>query len=899
MDNISDYYIWQRRIHHGIRYQKVTVPFPESVEIGLEFNAALERKEMLDQSLLTNAVMLELCDFAKTVTKSEKYFLFEMLDFNFDLGVDVDDDMQYYEYATRVHNKIKQLKEQIKVKPRRWKEAFPLPDLSVITALTGSEAPERYYPKRNKIADSSVLTNGSKSSQTSEQETSESSGATSSAFTVNIKNGVRLKRAGDVYPFCRNLGVTLAVRPDEAPKQKLDPNLLTSGVMLELLDFSRVLCGTHTQIVSELVKHNFGQELNRLVFRMQYNKLIERKYACLTAEDRDSFRKEPFKVQIINKQEQKHRKRKSVDSDYQELERLTIASKRRETLRHRDGEGQEICPSSDLSYTCPIDFETEMQAGADVAPERIKLESCLSGTAVETKLAVDVKQEDEEVFVSPVLPQTNGVSSCLNNGHRKENAVSDLFSENKNENINVNALKPRLWLRRAARSKQILNSSRVNDMFAHCRLIGLDFNVGSGNKQSLDLELLTNWVLLEIVKFAGAMSKSVGRFLFDIMDNNFNLDLKDDMRQRNFIYYFMTKERILQNHPDREKTEVLNSPFQFPEVYHMVDVSSDLKTEQELETKQETNRDSSIPATSQQTDVELHLYPFCKKIGLNLWSTEEQPASQKLDLTVLTTGAVVEIFSFVRELCGDTRKTVNEIVEHNFDVDLHSGASKAAKVIRRWYATQKSLMKNQTMSPRIHKWLNTVVLLNVHSRLSPQRPTRNGLQDLDSKDIKPGTESSGNVRQVKKVNSYHICKEIGLDLDVSLKSKAKTKLDLRVLTRGVLLEMHDYVERNCSRYVPALYEILEYNFDLSSQNHRKVEFAWCIASQVIAMVGKNGRKGEYLNRVFELPMEVSESSQIICKEEPDDGFSDSDINDSDDIVFVRKLKPVDIVVEVE
>ncbi|XP_056254384.1 uncharacterized protein LOC130183068 [Seriola aureovittata] len=900
MDNIDDHYIWQRRIHHGIRYQKVAVPFPESVDIGLEFNAALERKEKLDQSLLTNGVMLELCDFAKTVTKSEKYFLFEMLEFNFELGLDTDNDMQFYEYATRVHSKTRQLKEQIKMKPQRWKEVFTLPDPNIIMASVGSELPGRYYPKRNKIADCSVLTDGNKSSQSSEHHMTESNGAVCSTLSIRRK-GTQLKRRDDVYPFCRESGVTLAVRPNETPEQKLDPNLLTNGVMLEMLDFSRVLCGAHTQIIYDLVKQNFGQELDKLQFRLQFHKLMERKYSCLTAEDRDTFRKEAFTVRL-KKQEQKCKKRQNPDKLYQELETLIVAGKRRETLRHRYTDAQEINQDSDLSYMCPIDFETEMLSGAEAGPEEIKFESCSSGTAVETELAValDVKQEEEEVSVSPVQPQANGSDSRLFNFHPKDEAISGLFSDDKNKNIHVKTLKQRLWMRRATRSKQILKSSKVNDLFAHCREIGLDFNVSSGKRQNLDLHLLTNWVLLEVFKFATAMRKSLRSFLFDILDNNFSLVLQDELRQRNFIFYMMTKERTLQNHPARQKTEFLSSPFQFPEIYNTVDVTSSFQTEQDLETEQHINWDSSFSATSQRTDAGPH--PFCKKLGLNLWSTEEHPASQKLDLSDLTTGAVFEIFSFVRELCGAVHETVNDILEHNFDLDLQSGATEASQVIQRWYMTQKSLMKKQNITPKINCWLNMVVPLNGHSQLSPRPPMSNCRKHLDSGSLSLGTERrdcSGNVQQVKKINSYHLCKEIGLGLDVASKPEAKTKLDLRLLTRGVLFEMHQYVEQNCNRYVPALYEILEYNFDLSSQSHRKVEFAWSIASQVIAMAGKNGRKGDYLKTVFELPMEFSESSQVVCKEEPEDGSDEPDLNDDDDIMFVRKLKPVDIEVEVE
>lgn len=884
MDSINDYYVWECRIHHGIRYQKVVLPFPESVKIGLEFNTALERKQKLDQCLLTNAVMLEICDFSKTVTKSEKYFLFEMLEFNFDLGVDVDNDMQCYEYATRVQNKIKQLKEQVKLKPRKWADTFPLPDPTLIKDFTMSEVPGRYYPKRNRIADVSFLTDGSKNRKCPENLRSESNGVSSSTFVIKRKGRFRLKVTGDVYPFCRKLGVTLTVQPDETPKQKLDPNLVTIGVMIELLDFSRALCGSYTQIIYDLVKHNFGLELDRLQFRMQLNKLLERKYTCLTAEDRDTFRKQTFTVQN-KKREQKYKKRKNPDTDFQELEKQAMASKRRETLRHRDSDAQEMFQDNELSYMCPVDFETETQSGTEVGPEKNHYEH-LSEAAVETKLAVslDVKQEEEEVFVSAVQPQ-------FNKFHPNNHTVkidTDLFSGDKHKDLNLKTPKQKVWTRRAARSKQILKSSRVNDLFARSREISLDFNVGSGCKQNLDLQLLTNWVLWEIFKFATAMTKSMRSFLLDILENNFRLSFQDDLHLRNFTFYLITKEKVLQSHPARQNIEFLNSPFQFPEVYNMVDVTSNFQIEQEVETEQQTDWDLSGSAKSPKADVKLH--PFCKKLGLNLWSTQERPASQKLDLNFLTTGAVLEIFSFIRELCGSVRETVHDVLEHNFDLDLQSGATKATQVIQRWFITQKSLMKNQNMSPKISRWLNTVVPLSGHSQSSPQ-PASNGLKHLDADEV--------NLKGHTKVGSFQICQEIGLDLDVSSKSDAKEKLNLQMLTRGVLFEVHQYVEQNCNRYVPALYEILDYNFDLSSQSHRKVEFAWSIASQVIAMVGKNGRKGGYLNTVFELPMDLCESSQTTCKDELENGYGEPVLNDDDDILFIRKLKPVDIEVEIE
>lgn len=819
MDGVDECYVWERRILHGIRHQKAA-PFPESVAIGLDFNAALERKEKLNPCLLTNGVMLELCDFTRTVTQSEKYFLFEVLDFNFDLGLD--NSTEFYEYATRVHGKIKHLKELMKLKPHRWVETFPLPDPGVLRAL---ELPRRYRPQRCGAVDVSVLTSRNR------PENQARDGAASWNFILKRKGGFRLKRTGEVYPYCRTLGVSLNVRPNETPKQKLDPGLVTVGVMIELLDFSRAMCGTQTHMLGDLVRQNFGQELDKLQLRLQLNKLTEKRGACLTAEDRDAFRQQLFQVQK-KKRERRSKKRKD---DFQELE--VLSSKRRGTRL-------------DLSYMCPLDFEPDLQ----------------------TESLSNVRQVDVSVSSAQLqnLPETRSPKTLLTS--------CDLFSEDEPEKTSETP-RQKLWTRRAARSKEILRSSRVNDLFAHSRAVGLDFNVGSGRSQSLDLQRLTNWVVLEVLKFATALTKSSRSFLSDILGNNFSPSFQDHQRRRSLILHLMMKEKVLQNHPARQKQDFLSSPFQFPEVYHMVDVTSDFQTEKGPESGL-----SSAPNRQAHQDS----YPFCQKLGLDLWSTEERPQSQKLDLTVLTTGAVLEVFHFTRQLCGSVRETVNDVLEHNFDLDLQNCASEASKVIQRWYGTQKILMKKQNMSPKVSRWLNRVVPLN--GQRGPESPA--GQDHLD-----PGETQLGSEMDSKR-SGYHFCAEIGLELEVGSRAGAKTKLDLQLLTRAVLFEMHRYVEENCPRYVPALYEILDYNFDLSSQNHRKVELAWSVASQVIGMVGKHGRRGGYLNTVFQLPIEAPEPPGPVCKDEPQDGFGEPHLHD-DDVVFVRKLKAVDIEVEIE
>ncbi|KAI4797681.1 hypothetical protein KUCAC02_024939, partial [Chaenocephalus aceratus] len=511
------------------------------------------------------------------------------------------------------------------------------------------------------MVDTSVLTDGSR--KTAEPQKTEISEVSSM-----MKRPGELRVTARSYPYCEDLGVSLFVRPEDAPKDKLDPNPLTNGVMLELLDFSRVLCGTHNGIVHDLIKQNFGTKLDTNLFSLQLPKQLVRKNACFRTNDSEAFKKETYEIKTL---EPMRRKRKAPD--YHNLEEL-VASKRREALRLADVNA-DVCPDSDLSYRCPVDCDTEMQLESEAASEHMVSDGCSS----EASFSLDVKQEGEEVFVSQVKPLTynfNPVLPKILPKHTTLKAVSDLYIEEENEDTKVKTLKQKLWMRRAPRSKQILESSRVNDKFARSREIGLDFNVGSCNKKSLDLQLFTNNTLWEVYKFGIMMSKTVRGFFLEVLEMNFNLVIRDHYHERNFLSYLMSKEKFLENHPDRQNTEFLNSLFQFPEVYNMVDVTSVFQTGPEVETLQETSLDSN-----RVEDMDPH--PFCKQLGLNLWSTDARPAGQKMDLAALTNGAVIEIFMFVRELCSSPHRIVYDILEHNFDLDLQSGETMAAQVIQR------------------------------------------------------------------------------------------------------------------------------------------------------------------------------------------------------------------------
>ncbi|XP_034033523.1 uncharacterized protein LOC117516777 [Thalassophryne amazonica] len=862
--SIDSNYVWQRRVHYGMWNQKGAVPFPDSSEIGVEFHVAFERKEKLDSSLLTNGVVLDICDFAKAVTRSEKYIMYEIMEFNFDF--DVESEEQRADFAARICTKAKLMRDQVKTKFNRWKDKFVLPELRSVKTSAGSEQSGQKWPRIGKIH---------------RDEGSVNDGAECKELSIMKPGGRRVKLTEELYPFCKAAGLRLVVQ-EELRKEKLSLDLLTNGAMMEVVAFTRVICSSRGRIIQEVVTHNFDVTFGGTYCNIQIDKVLQRVHLCHSAEAKAALRKEPFKTQPVQDRPRFLKKRLA------EVEQLKEDVKRIVMPQQVESEGNAAWQDIEMSYMCPVDFEMEVQSGSELRPRNI-----LSGAAASVKSldSLDVKPK-EEFFISPVDTKTGAPPTTAE-------LLSAVFSGDSDETANAKTMKQRLWVRRSPRSKEILGCSRVNDMFKRCRNIGFDFNVGSGRKQNLDLRLLSNGVLFEVYKFASALRKTIHKFLFAILDNNFNLVIQGEVHRRNFLIYFITKEKVIQNYPGRKMDKFLSSSFQLPEVYNMVDVTSEFLPENVAMSEEPE------VTVSQQTSPETH--PYCKKLGIDLWLTEERPLSEKLELTVLTNGAVLEIVGFVKDLCGTVWEIVSDLLEHNFNLDLKNTSSNAARVILKWHATHKVWMRRPGTSAVMIKWLNQSVLWDTPSNKTclaqPELPAESA-EDKEEPPSKPDWgPTCGNVERGKAAeqSSYRICNEIGLDLDIHSRSKSKAKLDLGVLTRGVLFEMHRYVGLNCNRYVPALYEILEYNFDLSSQCHRKVEFAWSVASQVIAMVGKQRcsliGKGEYLNKVFELPFEISASAELICKEEPENDHAHLD--GGDDVMFVRELKPVDIEVEVE
>lgn len=836
-DYIDNNYAWQRRIQTVFKNHKSSAPFPHAVALGVEFNPAFERSEKISVDLLTNGVVLDVNDFAKSVSKSACLYLLDILDFNFDLGLDMDR-RQRYVYAMKVYTLAKVFKNRFKTNPQQLQakaqDVFSLPDATVEKTDSPVEKSEQKIPLDLQ------LNNERKGDPILRKK-----------YGTHIRN---VQLSMDYYPLCKTGGVAFVLRHSNAPAQKLNVTLLTTGMVLEMLDFASTLSGSYSTMLKELISHNFGEVYEPCYLSGQLNALSEKKISQPTRELRESFCEEPFTFMLrkVTQAERGHKRPGHFDN---------VVEVVRENAQLEDAPSNAEDEIND--YMCPMEFEPEFQANSEERGEDVLVDvesEVPEGVPLREKLHDEVtRRKKRKLFYFGFKHMRN-----------RRNVIPgipfpEIFSEDTLP-MDLKTTKQKEWTRRTHRIKEIFNKP-LPDMFSRSIEIGLDYNVGSGRKQNLDMNLLTNHTLFEVNRFCSHLSKSVTVMLIEIFENNFKLCFRDEVHERNLLSYVRGKEKTLWNHAHDHT--FMSAPVAFPFGYNNSDV---------------TGEPEGRPRSDDETEEEISdEFPYSKDINLNLWSLEERPFSRKLDLAALTHGALLEILTFTRKLCSDTRYLFDDILEHNFDVDLQDPASEDSVGLEKWFSMNRLVVKRALCTLKQTLWITEVISLKQYAK--PK------IQALIS-------ETAAPVVALKvEEYTYDICERIGLDLYVNRNAPPKPKLDMNLLTRGALFEVHNFVKTKCNRYVPALYEILDYNFDLSSQRHRRVELAWSIAAQVLAMVRKGERKGRYMRQVFELPFESEEGES--CKEEPrETEIGEAEAN-GDELVFVQKLIPVDICVEIE
>nr|XP_033504070.1 uncharacterized protein LOC117270527 [Epinephelus lanceolatus] len=452
----------------------------------------------------------------------------------------------------------------------------------------------------------------------------------------------------------------------------------------------------------------------------------------------------------------------------------------------------------------------------------------------------------------------------------------------------------KLWKLRANQMQQILSIPHGEHCplysYPRCKTLGIDFSVGSGVKQNLDPKLLTNGIMVEVDTFANALHSAEKYFITEILEYNFHLDFKSELHRTAFTLQIWTKVRGLRKH--KSSNTRMNLPFELPDIQEPIsdrpkycpkcyqDRNDKLHQDESekmhhphphimLDTvsadanciEQKPAKDPSLTSSATEETI-MDRYPRCKKIGLNLCVNKDQP-KDKLDMHVLTSGIIVEVASFAKKLCGSKLKTICAIIENNFNMSLQP--------VDIW---NKVWLSKEIHKDGGHAWLDEVCVFQPQrqprhlklveasaTQISERKETiKKRMLALQTKEKRPTLPSpntsvvKSKTHQQSKGKCFPHCTEIGLDLDVTSKSGEKEKLDLNLLTRAVVCEIHKFAVKNPGNYMPhTLFDILDYNFDLSSQHYRRWEFSIATTSKVQTMVKQRDMNRNRPHEVFKLP----------------------------------------------
>ncbi|XP_044185496.1 uncharacterized protein LOC122965463 [Thunnus albacares] len=725
--------IWQWRIMLVKKYSKSPDPFYHCNKIGLDFNVGSSTQKKLDLKLLTNGVILEVCDFAKTVNKSKEHLIPNVLENKFDLRLESEQIL-----TTRFRLKIRDL---IKKPPKDEREAFPYFDTSSNPELNSnsrnglnkasteckteghlvevddnddseqedkskcSQAPSKKYRKTESLSEE---IDGLHAADNELEDELKSSGEQS---TEEIRDDV----PPSSFPYCEEIGLNL----DAGSKQSLDPGLLTKGVMLELLHLRKAVTAFYSPIVLAVLEHNFELDIksikakNQIWFKISH--LLRRSNANAVKNSQE-FKNEPFTFETnpmkVHRKVQTNAlsnmrvplygfkevtKRRQSDLKSKQKKRALLTTNEQVTKRCRSGQSEHM-ETNNLQilnghgYTCPLgesDLDSDKVTDSGNAGNQ---DHSQNSTRCST-LSPDVPRKSSYLGThEPFLTTTDGSSSLpiVNSSanplfasypDKREPCRGEEQTQNPRNIIKKCDLEQEemetendMWKLRANRVKQIL--SVLDRSFQWSKKVGLDFNVGFGPKQNLSVESLTNSILLEVAKFALAMNSSQQDFIMEILEYNFDLEIQSKYLRSTFEHEIMTAVKQLKGCEDavRFSKEVFELPRPMLS-FIMANQSTDSVS----------TMDCDPPGSHAETKEHIsqkseNLHPFCKEIGLRLHMNNHKP-NEKLDIRKLTKGAVTEVTNFAEKLCGTFEQICLDILIHNFDFELQSGDSDLARDI--------------------------------------------------------------------------------------------------------------------------------------------------------------------------------------------------------------------------
>ncbi|CAB1335666.1 unnamed protein product [Coregonus sp. 'balchen'] len=342
------------------------------------------------------------------------------------------------------------------------------------------------------------------------------------------------------------------------------------------------------------------------------------------------------------------------------------------------------------------------------------------------------------------------------------------------------------------------------DPYAKCKEIGVDFNVGSGPKQKLDLHLLTIGVMVEVSEYAKNINRSNRHVICEILEYNFGLGVQNDVR-----YLFSSRtmwklKDMLKMHSKRRNPEWLTEVFELPDPKTMKAWGKSRFAR--------SNLHNSVSGNPTPFDICIKEDPVGDLIAPLRVTTER--FSTETDVT----GCADET-----DVTGCADETDTDVTRCADETDV-TGCADETDVTG---CADETAIFDPENEPNDICTRDEPDLDIIH-HVQTETFTIQTDTTVDQSLMMPTVEEA--LREL-----YPICKEKGLDLDVKSKFGKNEKLDLHLLTRDVMFELADFASKVCGNWKQMVCDVLEHNFDLDLQSG-KTELAEDIMGRLRAVL---------------------------------------------------------------
>ncbi|XP_049446366.1 uncharacterized protein LOC125897235 isoform X2 [Epinephelus fuscoguttatus] len=876
-------------------------------KLGIDFNVGSGVKQNLDPKLLTNGIMVEICTFATALLSAQKYFITEILEYNFHLNFNNESHRSAFAQQTR--DKMQKMIAH-KDTPQRRKLLFELPDMRSIQGASYDKAtycPKCYQEREGKLRLKKIgpgdvhwpHPHTMSNEVSADTDCIAQKPAKDPTFTFTAIE----EKIMDCYPLCKKIGLSLFVKNDQ-PKDKLDRSVLTLGVMVEIADFVIELCATKSTIIHALLEHNFGVGMQRP--DIDIAQLFGRALAQMDGEL--AWFNEVFIFQPLSHRQPGHTSKLEDASAMQISERKKTINKRKlalqtkeegptlrsynvsgvKSMRNAQSQGNSFPICTDIGLDPDMTLKTGEKEKldlklltkdvCDMTQEEVGTQSnytCPLGAPFLITTDLSSSSPPVNSNVSPFASQPNKTQTPRNVPKK-----CDIKQEETGAQDNM-------WKLRANRVKQILSEFGP---FYGSEKVGLEFNVGFGPKQNISVDSLRRHALVEVAKFALAMNSSQQHFIMEILEYNFDLNIKSESKRNIFRFEIMETVRQLKDSQgaDKHPGEVFDSPHLLMECDQEVENVSSVNPELSSVSRKEgcdvapiRYPQSHAETKDRMSPTMVDSYPFCKEMGLKLHVNQHQQ-NKKLDFDKLTNEALSEVANFAEKLCGTFEQISLDILRHNLDLDLQSGDfdlargvlaqtpfamerknlnyfSKAFKYIKR---TRRDDLTNVQLdcltSPNLYACsAGSSQAATVHQNVdgSPEAEKQKELNSMLWK------LRANHIQEILSIPheehcplySYSRCKKLGIDFNVG--SGVKQNLDPKLLTNGIMIEICLFAIELLLSQRYFITEILEYNFHLNFNNelHRSA-FAQQTCDKIAVALRNKRRLTFRMNMPFKLPV---------------------------------------------